>query len=210
MLRELTQKSKRAERPRPSHWEDRPSSKNAKNGNSWMRLKWIYLSRQLMNLNPIFRKWGAMLNGHWFRHPVSIAENSSGPVYPHRWWQALTMKIPLRSTKRITEINVKLPKGTRNPRHTATENIRPTLMTACDKRDQINTPPSTATHWVNLGSREQLVCSIPGSAMIQHRTHHRAGGMTQRSPCADTPIRSQLAKNRQTFSIKLSKYTLIA
>ena len=49
-----------------------------------------------------------MLNGHWFRHPVSIAENSSGPVYPHRWWQALTMKIPLRSTKRITEINVKL------------------------------------------------------------------------------------------------------
>ena len=111
---------------------------------------------------------------------------------------------------RITEINVKLPKGTRNPRHTATENIRPTLMTACDKRDRINTPPSTATHWVNLGSREQLACSIPGSAMIQHRTHHRAGRMTQRSPCADTPIRSQLAKNRQTFSIKLSKYTLIA
>ena len=110
-LRELTQKSKRAERPRPSHWEDRPSSKNAKNGNSWIRLKWIYLSHQLMNLNPIFRKWGAMLNGHWFRHPVSIAENSSGPVYPHRWWQALTMKIPLRSTKRITEINVKLPKS---------------------------------------------------------------------------------------------------
>ena len=111
MLRELTQKSKRAERPRPSHWEDRPSSKNAKNGNSWIRLKWIYLSHQLMNLNPIFRKWGAMLNGHWFRHPVSIAENSSGPVYPHRWWQALTMKIPLRSTKRITEINVKHQRG---------------------------------------------------------------------------------------------------
>ena len=43
-------------------------------------------------------------------HPVSIAEHSPGPEYPHRWWQALTMKIPLRSTIRITEINVILPK----------------------------------------------------------------------------------------------------
>ena len=122
-----------------------PLVKTPKTGNSWIRLKWIYLSHQLMNLNPIFRKWGAMLNGHWFRHPVSIAENSSGPVYPHRWWQALTMKIPLRSTKRITEINVKL-KGTRNPRHTATENIRPTLVTACDKKKATHHPAQLGLH----------------------------------------------------------------
>ena len=57
------------------------------------------------------KEWGTVLNDHWFRHPVSIAENTSGPVYPHRRWQALAMKKPLWSTIRITEIIVKLPKG---------------------------------------------------------------------------------------------------
>ena len=126
-----------------------------------------------MNLNPIFRKWGAMLNGHWFRHPVSIAENSSGPVYPHRWWQALTMKIPLRSTKRITEINVKLPKGTRNPRHTATENIRPTLMTAWNKRPKQHT---TQHSYTLSKSRVTRTARVPNTGQRNDSTQNTSPG----------------------------------
>ena len=67
-----------------------------------------------------------------------------------------------------------------------------------------NTLPNTGTHWVTLGSREELVCSILEIAMIRHRTHHQSGRMTQRSPSVLTRRFAHnwlTFKNRQTFSI---------
>lgn len=52
------------------------------------------------------------------------------------------MKKPLRYTIRITEINVKLPKGARSLRHTATENMQPTPVTARNQKTRATHHPA--------------------------------------------------------------------
>ena len=147
MLRELTQKSKRAERPRPSHWEDRPSSKNAKNRKLLNKIKVDISESSADESESDIQK----VRGHvkwplvsppclncWELIRTSISSQVVAGSYNEDTSQI--------HKNRITEINVKLPKGTRNPRHTATENIRPTLVTACDKKKATHHPAQLGLH----------------------------------------------------------------
>ena len=98
------------------------------------------------------------------------------------------MKTPLRSTKRITEINVKVPKGARKPRHTATEIIRPNTVAVRNQRpmqhitQQMYTlSDSRVTRAARVRATEKRNDTTQNTPPVKHDD-------TAVSQCADTPF----------------------